>query len=108
MLRIAESLETQLRAAMQRAFPDAAASGQGFDPQLDVYNALRYSLDNELRGLDYYSTVGQNTSDDEVRRLAAEFAAEETEHVQALEDWLARTPRPSSTWQDDPDRSPST
>ncbi len=34
MLRIAESLETQLRAAMQRAFPDAAASGQGFDPQL--------------------------------------------------------------------------
>ena len=34
MLRIAESLEAQLRAAMQRAFPDAAASGQGFDPQL--------------------------------------------------------------------------
>jgi arginyl-tRNA synthetase len=34
MLRIAESLETQLRAAMQRAFPDAASSGQGFDPQL--------------------------------------------------------------------------
>ena len=35
MLRIAHALETQLRAAMQRAFPEAAAaSGQLLDPQL--------------------------------------------------------------------------
>jgi arginyl-tRNA synthetase len=36
MLRIAETLEAQLRSAMQRAFPDAAAeaAGSGFDPQL--------------------------------------------------------------------------
>ena len=36
MLRIAETLEAQLRSAMQRAFPEAAAqvAGSGFDPQL--------------------------------------------------------------------------
>ena len=38
MLRIAQSLEAQLRAAMERAFPQAAAqasaAGQPFDPQL--------------------------------------------------------------------------
>jgi arginyl-tRNA synthetase len=36
MLRIAETLEAQLRSALQRAFPDAAAQapGTGFDPQL--------------------------------------------------------------------------
>jgi arginyl-tRNA synthetase len=38
MLRIAETLESQLRAAMDRAFPDAAAAarqaGTGLDPQL--------------------------------------------------------------------------
>ena len=38
MLRIAETLESQLRAAMDRAFPDAAAAavqaGSGLDPQL--------------------------------------------------------------------------
>ena len=34
MLRIAHSLENQLRDAMQRAFPEAAAAGQAFDPQL--------------------------------------------------------------------------
>ena len=36
--------------------------------------------------------------------LGGEFAAEETEHVEALEDWLARTPRPSATFDADPDR----
>ena len=34
MLRIAHSLENQLRDAMQRAFPEAEAAGQAFDPQL--------------------------------------------------------------------------
>ncbi|MBV2352467.1 arginine--tRNA ligase [Synechococcus sp. HK05] len=34
MLRIAETLEAQLRAAMERAFPEAAPPAGGFDPQL--------------------------------------------------------------------------
>jgi rubrerythrin len=54
--------------------------------------------------MQYYAGVGQSTGDAEVKRLAAEFAAEETEHVEALEQWLARTPRPSATWAQDPHR----
>jgi rubrerythrin len=82
-------------------------SEEAFDPQLKAYDALRIARENEVRGLDYYSQVGINATDPEVRRLAAEFAAEESEHVQALDDWLARTPRPSAPWRDDPDRTPT-
>jgi len=34
MLRIADTLESQLRAAMERAFPEAASASGGLDPQL--------------------------------------------------------------------------
>ena len=87
--------------------PPEAGGDEAFDPLLDPYNALRYARENEARAMEYYSIVGLNTSDPEVRRLAAEFAAEETEHVEALDDWLARTPRPSAPWRDDPARSPT-
>ena len=83
------------------------ASTLNFKPTipLSAYNALRYARENEVRAMEYYAQVGQQTGDGEVRRLAVEFAAEETEHVEAIEDWLARTPRPSATMADDPDRS---
>jgi hypothetical protein len=77
---------------------------EAFDYTLDPYDALRCARENELRALDCYGTVGQHSGDAEVQRLAAEFAAEETGGVQALDDWLARTPRPSASFADDPDR----
>ena len=87
--------------------PPEAGGEEAFDYTLDAYSALTYARENEARALDYYSTVGQQSSEPEVKRLAAEFAAEETEHVQALDDWLARTPRPARPWHDDPHRPPS-
>lgn len=54
--------------------------------------ALRYALHNEIRGRDYYALVAGRSPNEAVRPLAAEFAAEETEHVRLLEDWIARTP----------------
>lgn len=84
--------------------PPEAGGEEAFDYLLDAYSALRYARENEVRALDYYASVGQHSSDPEVRRLAGEFAAEETEHVEALEDWLARTPRPSATFDADPER----
>ena len=85
--------------------PPEAGGEEAFDYLLDAYNALRYARENEVRAMEYYSSVGMQSGDAEVKRLATEFAAEETEHVQALDDWLARTPRPSAPWRDDPDRS---
>ena len=84
--------------------PPEAGGEEAFDAALDAYSALRYARENEARALDYYACVGQHSSDPEVKRLAGEFAAEETEHVEALEDWLARTPRPSATFDADPER----
>jgi rubrerythrin len=84
--------------------PPEAGGEEAFDYMLEPYNALRYARANEVRAMEYYSSVGLHTSDPEIRRMAAEFAGEESEHVDALDDWLARTPRPAATWADDPYR----
>jgi rubrerythrin len=82
--------------------PPEVGGEDGFDYMLEPYNALRYARANEIRAMDYYRTVAEETTIPEVRRLATEFAAEEQEHVAALEKWIARTPRPSRTWDEDP------
>lgn len=82
--------------------PPEAGGDEAFDYTLNAYDALRYARENELRAMNYYSDVGLNASDPEVKRMAAEFAAEETEHVEAIDDWLARTQRPSVPWAADP------
>ncbi len=82
--------------------PPEAGGEEAFDPALNAYSALRYARENEFRAQSFYSQAASEAGDGEVRRLAADFAAEEAEHVQALDDWLARTPRPSVPWQIDP------
>lgn len=82
--------------------PPEVGGEEAFDSTLDPYQALKYARENEVRARDYYSSVGLSSKDPEVRRLAAEFAAEETEHVEAIDKWLERTPRPSSPWATDP------
>jgi rubrerythrin len=83
--------------------PPEAGGDEAFDYSLEPYNALRYAHANELRAMEYYSSVSLQATDAEVKRLAAEFAAEETEHAQALQDWMARTPMPAAPWRDDPE-----
>ena len=72
--------------------PPEAGGDEAFDYTLDAYNALRYARENEQRAHDYYADVGRHSTDAEVQRLAEEFAAEEAEHVAALDVWLDRTP----------------
>lgn len=82
--------------------PPEVGGEEAFDATLDAYQALKYARENEVRAMEYYSSVGQSSKDPEVKRLAAEFAAEETEHVEAIDKWLERTPRPSAPWANDP------
>jgi rubrerythrin len=82
--------------------PPEVGGEEGFDYMMEPYNALRYARANEERAMDYYHSVAEQADNAEVRRLAAAFAQEESEHLAALDRWLALTPRPSSTWQDDP------
>lgn len=94
----------QLRAWEYRwSLPPEMGGEEGFDYTMDAYSALKYARENEVRGMEYYRSVAAESTDAEVQRLATEFANEEAEHVAALDKWIALTPRPSSTWQDDPD-----
>lgn len=93
----------QLRSWQYRwRHPPEAGGDEAFDRGLSAYDALRYARENEFRAQAWYGSVRIAASDPELRRLAATFAAEEATHVQALDAWLARTPRPSVAWQIDP------
>jgi rubrerythrin len=74
--------------------PPEMGGEEGFDYLMQAYHALEYARDNEVRAMKYYRSVAEEAIDDEVRRLATEFANEETEHVAALDRWIETTPRP--------------
>lgn len=67
------------------------------------FHALQFALANERRGWEFYNRAAIDSPDAEVRQLARAFAEEEAEHVKELEEWLAKAPRPSGDWADDPD-----
>ena len=51
--------------------------------------ALALALDNEKRAYEFFADVVDDSTDETVREMAAEFAAEEQEHVAWVEEWLA-------------------
>ena len=83
--------------------PPEMGDEDAFDRELDAFSALRYARENEIRAKNYYQTVADESDDPQVTRLAEEFAAEEQEHADALDGWIARTTRPSRTFAQDPD-----
>ena len=86
--------------------PPEVGGEEGFNYMIEAYNALKYARANEVRAMHYYRSVAEESAEVEVLRLATEFASEETEHVAALDKWIALTPRPSAAWKDDPDTLP--
>ena len=67
------------------------------------YHALAAALEAERRGHAYYAAVAEHAGETRIRRLAAEMADEESEHVDILLDWLGRYPEPENGWDEDPD-----
>ena len=65
-----------------------AAPWWGVDAMMDARAALELALGSERRGLIYYQSVADNSTDPRVIAMAAEFAAEEQEHVRLLEEML--------------------
>jgi len=51
--------------------------------------ALSLALDNEKHAYEFFLDVVDDSTDERVRDMAAEFAAEEEEHVAWVEQWLA-------------------
>ncbi len=58
--------------------------------RLTVRSALEMALETERQACDFYAAVAGQTRSGAVQELAQEFAEEEAEHVEALEQWLAR------------------
>jgi rubrerythrin len=63
---------------------------ESVNPRMSTLDMLRVALRNETRGQDFYTRVSLQSPDPEVRRMAAEFAAEENEHVMMLQQWVER------------------
>lgn len=68
------------------------AGWAGVDAQMGPRDALALALQGERSGHAYYSAMAATTQDAELRGLAAEFAAEEAEHVRELERLIANCP----------------
>ncbi|KJS38625.1 MAG: rubrerythrin [Rhodospirillaceae bacterium BRH_c57] len=71
--------------------------------KMTPFHALTAALDSEKRGQAFYADVAETAKDATLRALAAEFAAEEGDHVNLLQSWLARTPPPDDHWSEDMD-----
>lgn len=64
----------------------------GVDASLDARGALQLALDSERRCHAWYAAIAATTPDAELKALAHEFAAEEAEHMAALEMRLSALP----------------
>lgn len=82
--------------------PEAAALAETHY-LMTPYHALKLAHRAETHACDFYSRVAEETSDEEVRALAREFADEEAEHVALIEKQLADIPKPEDGWDYDPD-----
>jgi rubrerythrin len=65
------------------------AGWAGVDALMGARAALELALDGERSGHAYYAAVAAMTTDAELRAIAAEFAAEEADHVRQLEALIA-------------------
>ena len=65
------------------------AEWAGVDAMMDAGDALRLALDSERRGHAYYATIAATAQDSELRAIAGEFAAEESQHIVELEKLIA-------------------
>lgn len=70
---------------------------------MNTARALEIAMGNEKRAHDFYHGISQESPSAEVRALAAEFAEEEKEHLELLEEWQARTPEDPDEAIFDPD-----
>jgi len=64
--------------------PETTAYGS-VTAQTQVDEMMQIALRNEIRGQDFYTNISLRSPSSKVRKLAAEFAEEENEHVMMLQ-----------------------
>jgi rubrerythrin len=73
------------------------------DYLMSAPRALKIAMGNEQRAHDFYREIGEHSPDESVRELAAEFAAEELEHLELLQEWQDRIGDSADEFVFDPD-----
>jgi rubrerythrin len=67
------------------------------------WHALQMALAGEKRALEFFTSIVETSKDPAIKKMAAEFAEEETEHVNLVHRLLRKHPKPRDSWSDDPD-----
>jgi len=112
--RHAEQVLEEMGWASPPAAPHGGYKWEGFEaPEsgevtelhylMQPYHALQIALHNEKRARVFFEGLVKQARNAKVRKAAQELAGEEAEHVQLIEDWLKRTPKPDNDWAVDPD-----
>ncbi len=70
---------------------------------MQPYHALELALQCEQRAESFFSGIARSIAPGEVRRIAAEMAKEEAEHVRLIKDWMQKVEKPEPGWDRDPD-----
>jgi rubrerythrin len=68
--------------------PENTDSGRLFH-LMTPCQAMSLALDNEKRAYDFFASVIDDSTDEQVCEIAADFAVEEEQHVAWVEEWLA-------------------
>ena len=66
-------------------------------------HALQLALKAERGAVDFFSRIARETSDDDVRKLAEEYAEDERVHVKMVQDAMAKLTLPPEDWDEDMD-----
>lgn len=71
---------------------------------MQPWHALELALRNEQRAEKFLAGIARSAKTPAVvRKLAAEMAGEEREHIRLIREWMTRVPKPDRDWNRDPD-----
>lgn len=71
---------------------------------MQPYHALELALESEKRAEKHYAAVARGRGTPAaVKKVAAEMAADEKEHVRLIREWMKKVPKPDAKWDHDPD-----
>lgn len=82
--------------------PETAA-GNELHYLMQPWHALQIALHNEQRAFEFFKLLAKAKVPPEVRAAAKEMAEEEREHVELIQQWLKKVPKPRPGWDQDPD-----
>lgn len=71
---------------------------------MQPWHALELALRNEQRAEKFLAGIARSAKTPAVvKKLAAQMAEEEREHIRLIRDWMTRVPKPDRDWNRDPD-----